>query len=67
MTDRLGVLYLAQADNYLKKGQPQQAVFYLEQAVKTFPPGSKYAEAAQTRLSQLQGQPGAGRTTDYKR
>jgi tetratricopeptide (TPR) repeat protein len=66
MTDRLGILYLAQADNYLKKGQPQQAVFYLEQAVKTFPPSSKYAEAAQARLSQLQGQPGASRTTDYK-
>ena len=37
MSDRLGVLYLALADTWLKKGQPQQAVFYLERVVQNFP------------------------------
>ncbi len=54
--DRLGVLYLALADAWLKRGQPQQAVYYLERVVQTLP-GTRHAETAQTRLAQLQGQP----------
>jgi thioredoxin-related protein len=56
LSDRLGVLYLALADTCLKKGQPQQAVHYLERVVQNFPT-SRHAEAAQVRLSQIQGQP----------
>jgi hypothetical protein len=56
LADRLCVLYLALADSWLKKGQPQQAVFYLERVVQAFP-NSRQAEAAQARLSQLQGPP----------
>jgi len=56
MSDRLGVLYLALADTCVKKGQPQQAVHYLERVVQNFP-ASRHAEAAQVRLSQIQGQP----------
>jgi thioredoxin-like negative regulator of GroEL len=56
LTDRLSVLYLALAESWLKKGQPQQAVFYLERVIQTFP-NSRQAEIAQVRLSQIQGQP----------
>lgn len=52
--DRLSVLYLSLADTWLKKGQPQQAVFYLERVVQTFP-NTRHAEAAQARLTQIQG------------
>ncbi len=65
MSDRLGVLYLALADACLKKGQPQQAAFYLERVVQNFP-NTRHAEAAQGRLSQIQGQP-PGRTEDFKK
>ncbi len=50
------MLYLALADAWLKRGQPQQAVYYLERVVQTLP-GTRHAETAQTRLAQLQGQP----------
>jgi tetratricopeptide (TPR) repeat protein len=59
LADRLSMLYLAQAESWLKKGQPQQAIYYLERIVRTFP-GSKHAEAAQVRLLQLQGSPRVG-------
>ena len=65
LSDRLGVLYMGLADTCLKKGQPQQAVFYLERVVQSFP-NSRHAEAAQVRLSQIQGQP-SGRTVDFKK
>jgi TolA-binding protein len=52
----LGGLYLSLAETWIKKGQPQQASFYLERIVKTFP-GTRYAEAAQVRLANLQGRP----------
>ncbi|HBI43608.1 MAG TPA: hypothetical protein DDY78_12280 [Planctomycetales bacterium] len=58
LSDRLGVLYLALADTCLKKGQPQQAVYYLERVARNFPT-SRHAETAQVRLSQIQGQPPA--------
>lgn len=56
LSDRLGVLYLSLAETWLKKGQPQQATLCLERVIQTLP-GSRHAEAAQTRLSQLQGMP----------
>jgi hypothetical protein len=56
LADRLGLLYLAQAEGWLKKGQPQRAVFYFERVVQAFP-NSRHAEVAQGRLLQLQGPP----------
>jgi thioredoxin-like negative regulator of GroEL len=54
MTDRLGSLYLTLAESWLKKGQPQQAVFYLERVVKLFP-NTRNADLAHVRLAQIQG------------
>jgi thioredoxin-like negative regulator of GroEL len=54
MTDRLGGLYLALADSYLKRGEVRRAEFYLKRVVQAFP-GSRLAESAQIRLNQLQG------------
>ncbi len=54
--DRLGVLYLAQADTWLKKGQPQQAILCLEKVVQLFP-NTQQAVMAQDRLARIQGQP----------
>lgn len=54
LADRLSGLYLAMAETWLKKGQPQQAVLYLERVVQTFP-GTRQAEVAQLRLAQVQG------------
>jgi tetratricopeptide (TPR) repeat protein len=67
LADRLGSLYLALAEGWLKKGQPQQAVFYFERVVRAFP-NSRHAEVAQGRLLQLQGPrtPKAGRDKDGK-
>jgi thioredoxin-like negative regulator of GroEL len=56
LSERLGGLYLSLAESWLKKGQPQQAIGCLERVVQTLP-GTRQAEAAQLRLSQLQGQP----------
>lgn len=56
MGDRLSMLYLSLADTSMKKGQPQQAVFYLERIVQTFP-NSKHADVAQMRLALLQARP----------
>jgi tetratricopeptide (TPR) repeat protein len=54
--ERLCNLYLALADTWLKKGQPQQAIFYLERIIQTFP-NTRHAESASARLSQLRGSP----------
>jgi thioredoxin-related protein len=54
VADRLCLLYLTLADTWLKKGQPQQATFYLERVVQMFP-NTRHAEIAQIRLSQIQG------------
>jgi outer membrane protein assembly factor BamD (BamD/ComL family) len=54
--ERLGGYYLALADSYLKKGQPQQAIYYLERIVQLFP-DTKYAETAQAKLTSLRGLP----------
>lgn len=56
LSERLSDMYLAQAETWLKKGQPQQAVLCLERVVQTFP-GSRHAQAAQIRMSQIQGRP----------
>jgi tetratricopeptide (TPR) repeat protein len=58
--DRLCVMYLALADTWLKKGQPQQATYYLERVQKMFP-GSRHAETAQSRLALLRGAPATGK------
>jgi thioredoxin-related protein len=56
LADRLCDLYVSLAEAWLKKGQPQQAVFYLERVVQAFP-NSSQAQAAQARLAQIQGPP----------
>jgi thioredoxin-related protein len=56
MGDRLSLLYLNMAESWLEKGKPQQAIFYLERVVQTFP-HSRHAEQAQVRLAQIQGAP----------
>jgi tetratricopeptide (TPR) repeat protein len=55
LTDRLGGLYLALAETWMKKGQPQQAVVCLERLIQSCP-GTRQADAAHLRLSQIQGQ-----------
>lgn len=55
LTDRLGLLYLAMAETWLRKGQPQQAAQCLERVMQACP-GTRQAEAAQVRLSYLKGQ-----------
>ncbi|HWG41992.1 MAG TPA: DUF255 domain-containing protein [Gemmataceae bacterium] len=54
MGERLSMLYLTLAETWLKKGQPQQAVFYLERIVQTFP-NTRNADIAQMRLAQIKG------------
>jgi thioredoxin-like negative regulator of GroEL len=54
--ERLSVLYLALADTWLRKGQPQQAIHYLERVILMFP-GSRYAEMAKIRMMRLRGAP----------
>jgi thioredoxin-like negative regulator of GroEL len=64
LTDRLSGMYLALAETWLRKGQPQQARICLERVVTTFP-GSRQAEVAQIRLAQIQGQ--ATRPVDFQK
>ena len=63
--EQLGSLYLTLAETCLKKGQPQQAMLWLERVVQTLP-NTRQADAAQMRLAQLQGQP-ATRAVDFKK
>jgi hypothetical protein len=56
LSERLGGMYLALAETWVKKGQPQQAVLCLERVVQSFP-GSRQADLAQVRLAQVRGQP----------
>jgi thioredoxin-like negative regulator of GroEL len=60
MTDRLGGLYLALADSYLKRNEVSKAQIYLQRVVQAFP-GSRMAESAQIRMSQLQATPPRGK------
>jgi thioredoxin-related protein len=54
LSDRLADMYLALAETCVKKGQAQQATQCLER-VMALSPGSRQAEMAQVRLSQIQG------------
>jgi tetratricopeptide (TPR) repeat protein len=63
MGERLSLLYLTLAETWLKKGQPQQAIFYLERVVQTFP-NTRNADIAQVRLAQIQG---PGRIPELKK
>jgi thioredoxin-like negative regulator of GroEL len=65
LSDRLGQLYMSMAETWLKKGQPQQAVLCLERVIQGFP-GTRQAEAAQTRLAQVQGRPNQMATFESK-
>lgn len=56
LSDRLGMLYLSLAETWLSKGQPQQAMLCLERVIVHFP-GTRQADAAQTRLDQIRGNP----------
>lgn len=56
MGERLAMLYLNQAETWLKKGQPQQAVYYLERVTRAFP-GTRHAEQASAKLVRLRGTP----------
>jgi thioredoxin-related protein len=63
--EQLGGLYLALAEACLRKGQPQQAIQWLERVVQALP-NTRMADAAQLRLAQIQGQP-ATRPVDFKK
>jgi hypothetical protein len=56
LADRLAVLYVALADTCLKKGEPQQAICYLERVVQQFP-DTRQAQTAHAKLAQLRGAP----------
>jgi thioredoxin-like negative regulator of GroEL len=54
LSGRLGGMYLALAESHAQKGQSQQAAECFERVVRTFP-GTPFAEAARSRLTQLRG------------
>ena len=56
LPDLGGISFLKMAEAKLKQGQPQQAVFFLERLLQTFP-NTRHAETAHMRLSQIQGPP----------
>jgi TolA-binding protein len=56
LSDRLSMLLLARAETCLVKGQQAEAVRCLERVIQGFP-GSRQAETAQIRLSQIEGKP----------
>lgn len=57
MQEKLTQALLHLAETNLASGDPQQAISCLEQVLR-ISPASRNAEIAQTRLAQLQGQPG---------
>jgi tetratricopeptide (TPR) repeat protein len=65
LSERLGLLYLSLAETWLRKGQPQQAIFYLERVTQTFP-NTRQAELATSRLAQIKGPP-TTTPVDYKK
>ena len=64
VADRLCQLYLTLADSMQKKGQPQQALFYLDRIVTMFP-NTRHAEVAQIRVTQIKGI--SSKMTDFKK
>jgi hypothetical protein len=59
MPDVMGGVYLSVAENKIRAGEPQQAIYYLERIIQAFP-DSRHAETAQSRLAQIQGPPAIG-------
>jgi thioredoxin-related protein/predicted Zn-dependent protease len=66
MGERLTTLYLSLAETCLKKGQPQQAIHYLERIIQAFP-NTRNADIAQVRLGQIQGPSRAPELKKYLR
>ncbi len=62
--DRLAIMTLALAESLLKKGQPQEAIYYFEKVIQSYP-DTRHAESAQSRLAAIRGLP--ARTTDFKK
>ncbi len=56
LAERLGDTYLALAEAWIGKGQPQLAAECLEQLMTQLP-RSRHAELARSRLAQIQGRP----------
>jgi thioredoxin-related protein len=56
LTDRLAAVWLALADNMIKRARPREAEIFLRRVIQAFP-GTRYAESAQIRIGQLQGIP----------
>ncbi|MBY0231228.1 MAG: thioredoxin family protein [Gemmataceae bacterium] len=54
--ERQGMLYLALADTLARRGEPAQAIHYLERVLVMFP-DTKHAEAAKSKLARLKGSP----------
>jgi hypothetical protein len=54
--EQLAGMLLTLADAWMKRGQPQQAVLCLERIIKMCP-GTRTADLAHLRLSEIQGQP----------
>jgi thioredoxin-related protein/outer membrane protein assembly factor BamD (BamD/ComL family) len=61
--DRLALMMLALAESLLKKGQPQEAIYYFEKVIQNYP-DTRHAEAAQSRLAAVRGLPAR---TDFKK
>ena len=66
LSDRLSGLYLSQAETWVRRGQPQQAVLCLEQLIQRFPT-SRHAEVAQNRLTQLRNSAQPVRSAELQR
>jgi len=56
LSDRLAAMYLALGEAMLARGQPQQAIYYFERVVQSFP-DSRRADNARVRLEFLNSQP----------
>jgi protein disulfide-isomerase len=56
LSARLGDMYIGLAETWVQKGQPQQAMLCLERVIRSFP-GTRQAEMAQYRMTQLQAMP----------
>jgi hypothetical protein len=65
LSERTTGMYLTLAETWVKKGQPLQAQLCLEKVLQTAP-GSRHAEMAQVRLTQILG-PTATQQAEYKK
>ena len=52
LEERLADVWMAQGENHLRSGQPEQARYYYERVLRAFP-GSRQADFAQIRLAQF--------------